>query len=142
MTDQPPPVAGAVRLIFEYEGDTVRLVYQEPVDVATPRFHDRQRADHFVETRNDAGACSRGSGSEAASPERQVFPEDHEPGDHPDRHPGERPASPSDRVGSRRCAGCGNEGRPIEAARPSRLAPPPQSRRAWSSATSELEQRR
>src|SRR3954451_21061366 len=69
----------AVRLIFEYEGDTVRLVYQEPVDVAIPRFPPTdQRADHFVETRNDAGALLaripvRGGFVQSA----EVFPEDH-----------------------------------------------------------------
>ncbi len=38
MTEQPSTTGQAVRLIFEYEGDTVRLVSQQPVDVTIPRF--------------------------------------------------------------------------------------------------------
>ena len=79
MTEQSSTSGQAVRLIFEYEGDTVRLVYQEPVDVAIPRFPPTdQRADHFVETRDDAGALLaripvRGGFVQSA----EVFPEDH-----------------------------------------------------------------
>jgi hypothetical protein len=80
MTDQPPPVAGAVRLIFEYEGDTVRLVSQEPVDtVATTPIAAEQRAGHFVETRNDAGdLLARVPVRTGMDQSAEVFPEDHE----------------------------------------------------------------
>jgi hypothetical protein len=80
MTDQQPSTGSpAVRLIFEYEGDTVRLVSQVPVDVDIPRFTPTdQLADHFVETRNDRGALLarvpvRGGFVQSA----EVFPEDH-----------------------------------------------------------------
>jgi hypothetical protein len=79
MTEQPSSGAPAVRLIFEYEGDTVRLVSQEPVDVDIPRFTPtEQPADHFVETRNDQGALLarvpvRGGFVQST----EVFPEDH-----------------------------------------------------------------
>ena len=79
MTEQPTSSPAAVRLIFEYEGDTVRLVSQEPVDVDIPRFTPtEQPADHFVETRNDQGALLarvpvRGSFVQST----EVFPEDH-----------------------------------------------------------------
>lgn len=79
MTEQPSTSGQAVRLIFEYEGDTVRLVSQEPVDVAIPRFAPtEQLAAHFVETRNDAGALLaripvRGGFVQST----EVFPEDH-----------------------------------------------------------------
>ena len=46
----------AVRLIFEYEGDDVRLVAQQPVDVAVPGFDLAQvpHPGHYVETRTAA----------------------------------------------------------------------------------------
>jgi hypothetical protein len=39
-TDSPPR---AVRLIFEYEGDAVRLISQQPVDMAVASFDPSQR---------------------------------------------------------------------------------------------------
>jgi hypothetical protein len=79
MTEQPSSSAAAVRLIFEYEGDTVRLVSQEPVDVDIPRFTPtEQPADHFVETRNDKGALlARVPVWGAFLQSTEVFPEDH-----------------------------------------------------------------
>jgi hypothetical protein len=79
MPEQSSSRATGVRLIFEYEGDAVRLVTQEPVDVDIPRFTPaEQPADHFVETRNDRGALLarvpiRGAFLQSA----EVFPEDH-----------------------------------------------------------------
>ncbi len=56
MTEQPSTTSGAVRLIFEYDGDTVRLVSQTPVDVDIPRSAPTEEpADHFVESRSVAG---------------------------------------------------------------------------------------
>lgn len=80
MTDQEPSTgAAAVRLIFEYEGDTVRLVSQQPVDVDIPRFAPtEQPADHFVETRNDRGAMlARVPITSGFVQSTEVFPEDH-----------------------------------------------------------------
>jgi hypothetical protein len=79
MTEHSSSSAAAVRLIFEYEGDTVRLVSQQPVDVDIPRSAPMgQAADHFVETRDDKGAMLarvpvRGAFVQSA----EVFPEDH-----------------------------------------------------------------
>jgi hypothetical protein len=79
MSEQPNSDPAGVRLIFEYEGDTVRLVSQEPVDVDTSLFTPTgQLADHFVETRNTTGAAlarvpARGAFLQSA----EVFPEDH-----------------------------------------------------------------
>jgi hypothetical protein len=79
MTDQPARGPGAVRLIFEFEGDTVRLVSQEPVDtVATTPIAAEQRAGHFVETRNDAGdLLARVPVRTGMDQSAEVFPEDH-----------------------------------------------------------------
>ncbi|MFE9960582.1 hypothetical protein [Micromonospora sp. NPDC005299] len=79
MSEQPSPGAGAVRLIFEYEGDTVRLVSQEAVDVEIPRFAPtEQQAEHFVETRDDKGnLLSRVPVRGGFVQSTEVFPEDH-----------------------------------------------------------------
>jgi hypothetical protein len=79
MTKQPPGSGQAIRLIFEYEGDTVRLVSQQPVDVAIPRFAPTdERAGHFVETRTDAGsALARIPVHGGFVQSAEVFPEDH-----------------------------------------------------------------
>lgn len=83
MTDQATPEAGAVRLIFEFEGDTVRLVSQQPVDtVVTTPIAAEQRAGHFVETRNEAGDLLarvpvRTGLQPGLQQSAEVFPEDH-----------------------------------------------------------------
>jgi hypothetical protein len=79
MTEQPSTSAPAVRLIFEYEGDTVRLVSQEPVDVDIPRFAPtEQLADHFVETRDaEGGLLARVPVRGGFVQSTEVFPEDH-----------------------------------------------------------------
>ena len=78
---QQPP-APAVRLIFEYDGDDVRLVSQQPVDMAIPGadLAQVQAAGTFVDARdaNDrtlVRVYARGMSEGAA----EVFPE--KPGD-------------------------------------------------------------
>lgn len=83
MTDPTrPPGPTAVRLIFEYEGDQVRLVHQQPVDVVISGFDlpREQIAGHHVEVRG-AGEklLSRVPIRSAMSSSMEVFPED--PGD-------------------------------------------------------------
>lgn len=77
---QQTPASPAVRLIFEYEGDTVRLVSQQPVDAVISGFDTppEVRPGHFVEVRDDSGrrlarVPARGAFVESA----EVFPEDH-----------------------------------------------------------------
>lgn len=70
----------AIRLIFEYDGDTVRLISQQPVDMVvlpTPA-GDEPHEGHVVETRDASGAplarvAVRGGFAQSA----EVFPEDH-----------------------------------------------------------------
>ncbi|MFS0700581.1 hypothetical protein AB6N24_11480 [Cellulomonas sp. 179-A 4D5 NHS] len=89
-----PPPGGAVRFIFEYDGDDVRLVSQQRVDVAVTGFDlHQERAlppGHYVEVRGADGAPL------AAVPVRgelgnslEVFPE--EPGEPITRTEVERP---------------------------------------------------
>jgi hypothetical protein len=70
----------AMRLIFEYEGDQVRLVSQQPVDVAITGF-DIARAQHpgwYVDTRDATGrALARVPARNAFSGSAEVFPEQH-----------------------------------------------------------------
>lgn len=80
-TDQPAEPSGAVRLIFEYDGDDVRLIHQQPVDVLVPGFDAAPdiRAGRFAEVRDaDDRALARVAIHHDAS-SREVFPED--PGD-------------------------------------------------------------
>jgi hypothetical protein len=74
------PRPAALRLIFEYEGDAVRLVSQQPVDTIVSGFDTapEARPGNFVETRDDSGqrlarVPARGAFRESA----EVFPEDH-----------------------------------------------------------------
>jgi hypothetical protein len=79
-----PARPSAVRLIFEYEGDEVRLVSQQRVDVAVPGV-DLALAPvpppgHYVEARSTANEpLSRVPVREALSGSTEVFPE--EPGE-------------------------------------------------------------
>ncbi len=69
----------SVRLIFEYDGNDVRLVSQQPVDVAVTGFDlsRTNRPGHYVETRDDAGtALSRVPVQGAFVESAEVFPED------------------------------------------------------------------
>ena len=68
----------AIRLIFEYEGDQVRLISQQPVDVAITGF-DISRADrpgYYVDTRDSNGrTLARVPARDAFSRSTEVFPE-------------------------------------------------------------------
>jgi hypothetical protein len=67
-------------LIFEYEGDSVRLVSQQPVDAVISGFdaHPEVRAGHFVEARDENGKPLARVAARAAFVESaEVFPEDH-----------------------------------------------------------------
>ncbi len=80
-TDQPAAPAGAIRLIFEYDGDDVRLIHRQPVDVLVPGFDAAPdiRTGRFAEVRDaDDRALARVAIRHDAS-SREVFPED--PGD-------------------------------------------------------------
>ncbi|MFJ2090232.1 hypothetical protein ACIOEW_13295 [Streptomyces sp. NPDC087901] len=77
---QQVPHAPAMRLIFEYEGDSVRLVSQQPVDMTISGVDTgaEARPGDFVETRDDGGqrlarVPARGAFRESA----EVFPENH-----------------------------------------------------------------
>jgi hypothetical protein len=75
---EPTP---AVRLIFEYDGDDVRLVGQQPVNVAVPGFDLSQvpHPGHYVETRTAEGEpLTRVPVRDAFATSAEVFPE--EPG--------------------------------------------------------------
>ena len=77
-----PGRPGAVRMIFEYEGDTIRLVSTQPVDVAVTGFDLAPEAalppGHYVQLRTAEGltlaqvAVRNGPSSSA-----EVFPETH-----------------------------------------------------------------
>lgn len=74
---QPTPKA-AMRLIFEYEGDNVRLISQQSVDVAITGF-DLARAQHpglYIDTRDAAGRALARVPAHGAFPSgAEVFPE-------------------------------------------------------------------
>ena len=59
----------AIRLIFEYEGDQVRLVSQQPVDVAITGFDiaRTQRPGWHVDTRDAAGRRTRPANRQTSS---------------------------------------------------------------------------
>ena len=79
-SSEPQPTR-AVRLIFEYEGDRVRLVSEQPVEMAVTGF-DLPRVDpgYYVESR-DARESDAGSraGARRVRASMEVFPE--KPGD-------------------------------------------------------------
>jgi hypothetical protein len=70
--------ARAVRLIFEYEGDQLRLVSQQPVEMAIPGF-DLAREEHpafYVDTRDASDrTLARVIAREAFNTSLEVFPE-------------------------------------------------------------------
>lgn len=75
---EEPSRSEAVRLIFEYEGDAVRLVSQQRVDLAVTGFDIQQRTPpgHYVETRTETDeTLSRVPIREAFAASREVFPE-------------------------------------------------------------------
>jgi hypothetical protein len=76
------PLSLSLRLIFEYEGEDVRLVMQQPVDVLTTGFDvtRTQREGYFVDTRDASGrTLARVPARGAFQLGIEVFPE----------HPGE-----------------------------------------------------
>ena len=70
----------SMRLIFEYEGDQIRLVSQQPVDVAITGF-DIAKTQHpgwYIDTRDATGkALARVPARDAFSGGAEVFPEQH-----------------------------------------------------------------
>ena len=74
---QPAPTK-AVRLIFEYDGDQVRLVSQQPVDMAVTGA-DLAQASHpgfYVDSRDASGATlARVAAHAAFAGSAEVFPE-------------------------------------------------------------------
>ena len=74
----PAPQTRSMRLIFEYDGDDVRLVMQQPVDLpatdvaASPA----QQAGYFVDTRDASGRTLARVAARGAFPDSvEVFPE-------------------------------------------------------------------
>ena len=76
-TSQPSPTQ-AIRLIFEYDGDQVHLVSQQPVEMAITGF-DIARSEHpgyYVDTRDAADrTLARVPARNAFSASTEVFPE-------------------------------------------------------------------
>lgn len=76
---QPEPATG-LRLIFEYSGNDIRLVLQQPVDVAVDSFdqHPDVRPGDYLEVRDAAGKMlSRVPVRMGMTGSAEVFPEDH-----------------------------------------------------------------
>lgn len=66
----------AVRLDFEYEGDTVRLIGQYAVDLVVEDTADTDRAGYYVHSRNAAGnTLARVPVPQAFEKSVEVFPE-------------------------------------------------------------------
>jgi hypothetical protein len=68
----------AMRLIFEYEGEQVRLISQQPVDVAITGFDvsRTERPGYYIDTRDSNGrTLARVPAREAFSRSTEVFPE-------------------------------------------------------------------
>jgi hypothetical protein len=79
----------SVRLIFEFDGDDVRLVMQQPVDLPATS-QSAQQTGHFVETRDATGRTLARLAAPGAFPDSvEVFPERH--GDPITRLPVDRP---------------------------------------------------
>lgn len=78
-TNQPAPTA-AVRLIFEYEGEKVRLVSQQPINLAVTGsdIARTEEAGVYVDVRNAEGAnLARVPARNAFAGSLEVFPEKH-----------------------------------------------------------------
>ena len=70
--------AKAIRLIFEYEGEVVRLISQQPVEmaVAGSDISELDPAVHYIDTRDAAGkTLARVKARGAFSTSAEVFPE-------------------------------------------------------------------
>lgn len=73
------PDPAAVRLIFEYEGDQVRLVQQQPVDVAVSGFdltREQAPGDHVEVRGADGQLLNRVPIRSGMTTSVEVFPED------------------------------------------------------------------
>jgi hypothetical protein len=82
----------SMRLIFEYDGDDVRLVMQQPVDTLVTGFDVSRtlREGYFVDTRDATGrTLARVPARGAFQSSAEVFPEN--PGEPITRVPVERP---------------------------------------------------
>jgi hypothetical protein len=79
--DSAPAPSGAIRLIFEYDGDRVRVVQQTPVDIEPSSLLVAKGESEgvFVEVR-DAGdrTLARVPAPHALSPSLETFPERHD----------------------------------------------------------------
>jgi hypothetical protein len=65
-------------LIFEYDGDDVRLVMQQPVDMPATVAPPAQQAGYFVDTRDASGrTLARVAAHGAFQDSVEVFPEQH-----------------------------------------------------------------
>jgi hypothetical protein len=71
----------SVRLIFEYEGDQVRLVSQQPVDLVVTGIDITQESQpgYYVDSRSEANqTLARVSAHNAFNTSIEVFPEQHD----------------------------------------------------------------
>lgn len=78
-TSQPSQTT-SMRLIFEYEGDEVRLVTQQPLDMPVTGFDiaRTQRAGVYIDTKAASGrTLARVPARGAFSNSMEVFPENH-----------------------------------------------------------------
>jgi hypothetical protein len=76
---EPAPFP-ALRLIFEYSGSEIRLISQQPVDLAVSGYelHPDVRPGHYAEIQDATGQpLSRVPVHSALSASTEVFPEDH-----------------------------------------------------------------
>ena len=74
----PSPQSLSMRLVFEYEGDDVRLVMQQPVDTMVTGFDisRTQREGYYVDTRDASGlTLARVPARGAFQASAEVFPE-------------------------------------------------------------------
>lgn len=78
--DQPADRSGALRLIFEYDGDEVRLVHQQPVDVLVTGFDaaPELRAGRFAEVRDAEDRALARVVVRGDMASQEVFPENPE----------------------------------------------------------------
>ena len=74
MTDVPLP--GSVRMIFEVDGDGLRLLRQHPVNVAVDLSQDQQPGDYVEVRGGDGQAMSRVPVWTCLGTSIETFPED------------------------------------------------------------------
>ena len=79
MSDRSPTAKlRSLRLIFEYDGDDVRLVMQQPVDLAATVASPAQQTGFFVDTHDASGRMlARVAAQGAFQDSVEVFPEQH-----------------------------------------------------------------